>query len=387
MALIGALGPFQFDTYLPALPQITAEFGTTTSLVQATVAASLFGMATGQIVTGPISDSKGRRRPMLIALVAFIIAALACTFAPNVYWLMISRFLLGLSSATAFVVVNAFIRDNAHGQEAAKLYATQATIQSMAPIVAPLVGGVLLTFGDWRIVFQFLVVGGAAILAMVWVNIPESLAIEKRHELHPMAILRSYKAVIKDHTFRTVSLAGGLHFAMVSGFLATAPYVMESTFKLTPTQFTYFFAAVTLGIFLTTQLNRRLLKRFKAISLMRFGMAYAGAAGLFLAYVSVSGIVALPLTIAAFGFAVSSMGFIMANGMSLVMHGHGARAGAAAGLVGFVMTLLGALAAPLPSMFFAATVSGLAGFMAIVMLSNSIITSLNLRRMAASQSA
>ena len=142
----------------------------------------------------------------------------------------------------------------------------------------------------------------------------------------------------KGHTFgRDVQLlpahplAGGLHFAMVSGFLATAPYVMESTFKLTPTQFTYFFAAVTLGIFLTTQLNRRLLKRFKAISLMRFGMAYAGASALFLAFVSLSGIVFLPLTIAAFGFAVSSMGFIMANGMSLVMHGHGARAGAAAG--------------------------------------------------------
>ena len=254
-------------------------------------------------------------------------------------------------------------------------------------IVGPLVGGVLLTFGDWRIVFQFLAVGGAAVLAMVWANIPESLAIEKRHELHPMVILRSYKAVIKDHTFRTVALAGGLHFAMVAGFLATAPYVMESTFDLTPTQFTYFFAAVTLGIFLTTQLNRRLLKRFKALSLMRFGMAYAGASALFLAFVSVSGIVFLPLTIAAFGFAVSSMGFIMANGMSLVMHGHGARAGVAAGLVGFTMTLMGALAAPLPSTFFAATVAGLAGFMAIIMATNSVVTSWNLRRMAANQPA
>lgn len=380
MALIGALGPFQFDTYLPALPQITEQFHTTPGLVQATVAASLFGMATGQITMGPISDSKGRRRPMLIAILAFVLAALACVLATNITWLMISRFILGFASASAFVVVNAFIRDKTEGKEAARLYATQATIQSMAPIVAPLVGGILLTFGDWHIVFMFLMVGGIAILSMVWANIPESLALEKRHELHPVAILKSYRVVVKDHTLRTVALAGGLHFGMVSGFLATSPYVMETTFNLTPTQFTYFFAAVTLGIFLTTQLNRRLLKKHAPLTLMKFGMAYSAAASALLGVIAIFKIVSMPLAIVGFGMAASAMGFIIANGMSLVMQRHGARAGTAAGLNGFVMTLLGALAAPLPTMFFAATVPGLAAFMAIVMAINATVTTFNLSR-------
>lgn len=380
MALIGALGPFQFDTYLPALPQITEQFNTTPGLVQATVSASLFGMAAGQITIGPISDALGRRRPMLIALAVFVLTALACSLAPNVTWLMIARFVLGFASAAAFVVVNAFIRDSTEGQETARLYSTQASIQSMAPIVAPLVGGILLSFGDWHIVFQFLVIAGTAILATVVVNLPESLVVEKRLELHPVAIAKSYRIVLKDRTLRTIALAGGLHFGMVSGFLATSPYVMEHTFNLTPTQFTYFFAGVTLGILFATQLNRRLLRKFSALQMLKFGMLYSAIGALVLGAVAVFDIVSLPVTTIAFGIANSAMGFIIANGVSLVMQKHGARAGTAAGMNGFVITLTGALFAPLPSLFFAPTVPGLSAFMAIVMIVNAAVTTFNLRR-------
>ena len=150
LSLIASLGPFQFDMYLPALPALMLYLNTTDTMVQLTITASLLGMASGQLLVGPLIDALGRRRPLLIALFVFILASIACLLATDVTWMIVARYILGFSAAAGFVINNAFIRDVATGQNASRLYSTQAAISSLAPVIAPLVGGQLLLLGDWH---------------------------------------------------------------------------------------------------------------------------------------------------------------------------------------------------------------------------------------------
>ena len=163
LSLIASLGPFQFDTYLPALPALMLFMHTTDTMVQLTITASLLGMAAGQLFVGPLIDALGRRRPLIVALSVFILASIGCLTATDVAWMIVARFVLGFAAAGGFVINNAFIRDIATGQNASRLYSTQAAISSLAPVIAPLVGGQLLLLGDWHVVFIFLTFMGAEI--------------------------------------------------------------------------------------------------------------------------------------------------------------------------------------------------------------------------------
>ena len=332
---ISALGPFQFDTYLPALPALMIFLNTSDTMVQLTITASLLGMATGQLFVGPLIDALGRRRPLIVALSVFILASLACLIATTVTWMIVARFVLGFSAAAGFVINNAFIRDSAQGQEAARLYSTQATISSLAPVVAPLVGGQLLLIGDWHIVFVFLVVLGAAVLLASVFQIPESLPRERRSALTFGATFKSWGVVLRDGRFVSLALTNGLLFGMICVFISGAPFALEGGYHLTPTEYTYAFAMVTIVMFSANNINRMLLKKIASIKLLRYGLVQVAFAGAYMTALNLLHLHNLATTVIGFALAVSAMGFCAANMMGLAMRDHGERAGVAAGLVGF----------------------------------------------------
>jgi MFS transporter, DHA1 family, multidrug resistance protein len=364
---ISALGPFQFDTYLPALPALMLFLHTTDTMVQLTITASLLGMATGQLFVGPVIDAVGRRRPLIIALSVFIVASIACMLATSVTWMIVSRFILGFSAAAGFVINNAFIRDNAEGQRAARLYSTQATISSFAPVLAPLVGGQLLLLGEWQIVFAFLAVLGAAVLlAAIW-QMPESWPKERRSSLTFGATFKSWGVVLRDLRFGALALTNGILFGMICVFIAGAPFALEGEYHLTPTEYTYAFAAVTIVMFSANNVNRLLLKKIAAIKLLRYGLFQTAFSAAYLTALNVLHLHNLITTIIGFALAISAMGFFAANAMGLAMRDHGERAGVAAGLVGFSNSIIGAAVAPLTSVLFGTTVQSVTAFMAILM--------------------
>jgi DHA1 family bicyclomycin/chloramphenicol resistance-like MFS transporter len=365
--------------YLPALPALILYFSTTETMVQLTITASLLGMAFGQVLVGPITDALGRRRPLIIALSVFIVASLACLSATDVTWMVIARFILGFSAAAGFVIVNAFIRDMATGDNAAKLYSTQAAISSLAPVVAPLVGGQLLLFGDWHIVFIFLAFMGAAVMAFVAAYLPESLPIESRSELSFKATFTAWGHVLRDSRFVVLILLGGLLFGSVASFIAGAPFALQQGFGLTPTEYTYAFAMVTVIMFGANSLNRYLLKYVSSISLMRYGLAQGLLAAAVMITINVFEIHSLVLTIVGYALAVSVMGFTMANIMGMAMREHAERAGVAAGLNGFATSLFGAMAAPLTSIVFGADVQGVGTFMSILLIAAALLGFFGLR--------
>ena len=380
LSLIASLGPFQFDMYLPALPALMLFMHTTDTMVQLTITASLFGMAAGQLLVGPLIDALGRRKPLIIALSVFVLASIACLSATNVLWMIVARFVLGFSAASGFVINNAFIRDVANGQNASRLYSTQAAISSLAPVVAPLVGGQLLLLGDWHVVFIFLAILGAAVLIMAMYLMPESLPLENRSALSFGATFASWGSVLKDRRFVAIGLVGGLLFGQVCVFISGAPFALEGEFKLSATEYTFAFATVTIVMFSANSINRYLLQKVASIKMLRYGLSQALFSALYLTVVNLLGIHQLAVTLIGFALAISAMGFCMANLMGLAMRDHGERAGTAAGLIGFSNSIVGAIAAPLTSIFFGLTVVGVTSFMSLFLLAAAVLGFVALRK-------
>lgn len=368
LSLIASLGPFQFDTYLPALPALAIFMHTSSTMVQLTITASLLGMAAGQLFVGPVVDALGRRKPLIIALSVFIVASIACLMATDVTWMIFSRFVLGFSAASGFVINNAFIRDIAKSEDASRLYSTQAAISSLAPVLAPLVGGQLLLLGDWHVVFIFIAALGAGVLALALFTMPETLDEANRTTLGFKSTFDSWGLVLKDKQFITLALTSALLFGQVSAFIAGAPFVFEEGFKLSATDYTYAFACVTIVMFSANSINRFLLQRIPSFKLLRYGLSQAMFAAAYMTTLNVLNIHSIVLAVIGFALAISAMGFCMPNIMGLGMQAHGNRAGTAAGLLGFSVSLGGAISAPLAGTLFGLNLVGVTTYMSILLV-------------------
>jgi len=380
LALIASLGPFQFDTYLPALPALAIFMHTSNTMVQLTITASLLGMAAGQLLVGPLVDALGRRKPLILALTLFILSSVACLVATDVSWMIFARFALGFAAAGGFVINNAFIRDIAKDGNASKLYSTQAAISSLAPVLAPLVGGQLLLIGDWHIVFIFLVVLGAGVLTLALFTMPETLKPENRIKLGFKSTFSSWGYVLKDRKFIGLSLTSGILFGHVSTFIAGAPFVFEEEFKLSPTNYTYAFACVTIVMFSANSLNRYLLQRVKPVKLLRYGLSQAVFAAIYMTTLNVLNIHTIVTAVIGFALSISAMGFCMPNIMGIAMEDHGDRAGTAAGLLGFTISIGGAIAAPLTGIIFGLNLLGVSTFVSILLTVAALIGLMTVRR-------
>lgn len=383
LSLIASLGPFQFDTYLPALPALAIFMHTSNTMVQLTITSSLLGMAAGQLFVGPIIDALGRRRPLIIMLSLFIAASIACLLATDVTWMILARFALGFAAAGGFVINNAFIRDIAKDGDASRLYSTQAAISSLAPVLAPLVGGQLLLIGDWHIVFEFICLMGAGVLSMALFTMPETLDEANRTKLGFRSTFASWKMVLRDKQFIALALTSGILFGHVSTFIAGAPFVFEEEFKLSATEYTYAFACVTIVMFAANSINRYLLQRFSSFKLLRYGLSQAALAAAYMTTLNILNLHSVVLAVIGFALSISAMGFCMPNIMGLGMQAHGDRAGTAAGLLGFTISLGGAIAAPLTGALFGLTLVGVTTFVSILLVVAAVIGLLAIRKMKA----
>ena len=178
LGVLSAFGPLSMDLYLPALPQVADEFGAGQAPVQLTISASAIGLAAGQLLAGPLSDRRGRRRPVLVGVSAWTLASLLCALAPNVWTLVGIRLLQGIGGAAGIVLARAIVRDRLEGVAAAKAFAVLASISAAAPVLAPVLGGQLLRLTDWRGVFGALTLLGLCVVGFALRRLPETLPVE-----------------------------------------------------------------------------------------------------------------------------------------------------------------------------------------------------------------
>ncbi|MFJ6566832.1 multidrug effflux MFS transporter [Streptomyces sp. NPDC091292] len=367
-----AVPPLSMDMYLPALPDVTGALDASAATVQLTLTACLAGMALGQLVVGPMSDKWGRRRPLLIGMLVYIVATAACALAPDLNTLIAFRLLQGLAGAAGIVIARAVVRDLYDGVDMARFFSTLMLISGVAPIVAPVIGGQVLRVTDWRGVFHVLTVVGILLTALVWFRLPETLAPGKRHAGGVGAALRTMRGLLADRVFSGYMLAGGFTFAALFSYVAASPFVVQEIYGASPQTFSLLFGVNSIGLVLVGQINGKILiGRVSLDKALGTGLALVTAASvaLLLMTTGVFGEVGLFPVAAALFVLMSAMGLALPNTNALALLRTPHAAGSASALIGTSSFLIGAVASPLV---------GIAGEhtavpMAVVQLASSLV--------------
>ncbi|MFJ6717416.1 MULTISPECIES: Bcr/CflA family multidrug efflux MFS transporter [unclassified Streptomyces] len=345
-----ALPPLSMDMYLPALPQVTSALHSPAATVQLTLTSCLAGMALGQLVIGPMSDKWGRRRPLLTGMIVYVLATAVCALAPSTELLVGFRLVQGLAGAAAIVIARAVVRDLYDGVEMARFFSTLMLISGAAPIIAPLIGGQVLRFADWRGVFVVLTAVGTALTLVVWRRLDETLPPERRHTGGVGAALRTMRGLLGDRVFAGYTLAGGFAFAVLFSYISASPFVVQEIYGASPQQFSLLFGLNSVGLITVGQINGKLLVgRVSLDKVLAVGLAVitADSVALLLMAGGAFGKVGLLPMAAGLFVLMSAMGVLMPNTNAQALMRTPHAAGSASALLGTSSFLVGAVASPL----------------------------------------
>ncbi|MGO4462168.1 multidrug effflux MFS transporter [Streptomyces sp. M-16] len=345
-----ALPPLSMDMYLPALPEVTDGLGSPAATVQLTLTACLAGMALGQLVIGPMSDKWGRRRPLLAGMVLYVLATAVCSLAPTTELLIGFRLVQGLAGAAGVVIARAVVRDLYDGVEMARFFSTLMLISGTAPIIAPLIGGQVLRFADWRGVFVVLTVVGLALTVVVWRSLEETLPPERRQTGGVGSALRTMRGLLGDRVFAGYTLAGGFAFAVLFSYVSASPFVIQEIYGASPQAFSLLFGLNSVGLIIVGQINGKLLVgRISLDKALGAGIATITVASVALLLMStgVFGQVGLVPVAAALFVLMSAMGLVLPNTNAQALMRTPHAAGSASALLGTSSFLVGAVASPL----------------------------------------
>lgn len=336
-----AIGPFSVDMYLPSFESIADEFSVPKASVGFSLTSYFVGIALGQLAYGPVMDRFGRKIPLLIGLVLYILAALSCYFSPDLTWLIISRFFLAHGASAGMVASKAVVRDIFPAEQVAGAISFLMLIMGGAPILAPTVGGLVIAHFSWQTIFMILAGFAGLMFLSVKFLLPESFRPDKSVELKPLRVLDNYREIFRDKIFLTFSVAGGLTVGALFAYISNAPTLFMDGFDLTESQFGYVFGANAGGYILGTQINRFVLKRNST-----FQVSYVASLILFLIGLSLLLVTSLGgnfYAIAGLLFSMLMMlGFQNPNTTALSLHPFTRRAGRASALVGSLKMIVGA---------------------------------------------
>ena len=347
LGALSAIGPLTIDTYLPALPQLSAEMGATDSQAQLTITGLLLGLGFGQLIIGPLSDAFGRRRPLLIGLAAHGVMSLLCAAAPSIGLLAVTRTLQGLAGAAVAVVAMAVVRDLFTGIRAAQLLSRLILVLGVAPILAPSLGSALLNVTSWRGIFVVLALAAVGLWVLAWRALPETLPPARRQPATVRGSLRGYRRLFSDPMFLVMVAVAGLMFATLFAYIAGAPFLLQGRYGLSPQAFGLAFSANAVGMILMTQLNPMLVGRFGPVRVLSVAvlLALAGALALMVtALIGFGGLLGFMLPLF---FVVSAAGLSFPNAPAIALSRHGEIAGTAAAVLGAAQFMIGGSIAPL----------------------------------------
>jgi DHA1 family bicyclomycin/chloramphenicol resistance-like MFS transporter len=339
-----AFGPLSIDMYLPALPRMAADLHAADRTVQLTLSAFIVGLALGQLVLGPLSDALGRRRPLLAGLALYVVGSVLCAVSPDAWLLVAARFVQSLGAAAGIVIARATVRDLFSGTAMTKFFSTLMLVSGLAPILAPLIGGQLLTWTSWRGVFVVLTAFGALLLAVVVFFLPEPSV--SRSPLRLGQVMRTYGRLALDRSFAGYALASGLLFASMFAYISGSSFALQGVYGLSPQAYSVVFGLNGVGIVLAGQLNGRLVGRVRERALLLSGLLL-GVVGGALVLLSAWARLPLPVLLVSLFLLVSSIGLVMPNASSLALAAHARSAGAASALLGVLQFAVGAAATPL----------------------------------------
>ena len=341
LGVLSAFGPFVVDLYLPSLPQLASFFETSASMTQLTLTTAMIGLAVGQLLLGPLSDKFGRKIPLIISLVIYIISTVLIVYAPNIESMIVLRVIQGLSSAGSVVISRAVATDLYRGREMTRFFGLLMTINGIAPIISPILGSLLLEYISWKGVFVFLALIGVIVLLFCF-RLKESLSIENRLQGSIFATFSTFGVIIKNRLFMSyVGIESFLLGAMFA-YIAASPFILQSFYGLSAFIFSLCFGANGAALVIGANIGGKLPNRQAlAIGVLAFVVA---------ALYTIAVLIIQPhwlfVEIGFFAMLLL-MGMTFPAISSLAMESERQYAGSASALLGFAPFFLGGIVSPL----------------------------------------
>ena len=343
LGVMTAIAPLSTDMYLPALPEVQADFGVSTSLVQLTLTMTTLGMALGQILSGPLSDLVGRRRPLFVGMLVFIGATLGCVLAEDIYLFLFFRFCAGFAGASGIVIARAIARDVCEGAELTRFFAVLMMVNGFAPIIAPVIGGQILLFASWRATFVLLTLVGV-FLAGAALIYQETLPQEAR-SANMTDSLKIFPMLLRDRYFLGHCLLQCFVFGAFFSYLSGSSFVFQNVYAVSPQVYSMIFAVIGAGLLLAGVLPARLAGRVPDVVMLK----YAVLVPLFGSILLLAGFcLSAPLAVilVVLFLTIVPLSVMGAASFSLALSRQGKNAGSASALIGCFSMLLGACMMP-----------------------------------------
>lgn len=346
LGALTAIGPLSIDMFLPGLPNIKNDFHTTASNAQLTISFFMVGLAFGNLFAGPISDSKGRKKPLLIAMVIFTLASLVIIFVTNIWVMIILRLIQGLTGGAGAVISRAVASDKYSGNDLTKFLSLLMLVNGVAPVIAPALGGLILSFTGWRMVFIILTIFGLLMFIGTLFKVPESLENEHRVNSNIGTMFKNFKDLFATPRFVLPMLIQGVSFVLLFTYISASPFIVQKIYGFSPLQFSIMFASIGITLIISSQLTGKLVDYFDRQSILRM-----------MTVIQILGVIIVSMTLInhwnfwllAFGFVilVTPVTGVATLGFSIAMDESKSGKGSSSSLLGLFQTLLGGLMSPL----------------------------------------
>ena len=349
LGLLAMLMPLSIDMYLPALPVIAQQFGVPAGSAQMTLSTYILGFALGQLLYGPMADSIGRKPVILGGTLIFAAAASACALAQSIDQLITLRFFHGLAAAAASVVINALMRDIYPKEEFSRMMSFVMLVTTVAPLLAPMIGGAVLVWLSWHAIFWILAIAALLASLMIFFFISETLPVERRQPFHIRTTLGNFATLFRHKRVLSYMLASGFSFAGMFSFLSAGPFVYIELNHVLPQNFGYYFALNIVFLFIMTIINGRFVRRVGALRMFRAGLwiQFVMALWMVLSAAFDVGFWALVVGVAAF---VGCVSLVASNAMAVILDEFPHMAGTASSLAGTFRFGIGAIVGALLSL-------------------------------------
>ncbi|MCG6200209.1 Bcr/CflA family multidrug efflux MFS transporter [Psychromonas antarctica] len=333
LGAIAALTPFAIDMYLPAMPSISNEFSVSAGDIQFTLTAYMAGFAIGQLLHGPLADSFGRKPVLLIGILFFTLASVFSAISPNIEILTWMRVAQGFAGAAAAVVIQAIVRDMFEKEEFARTMSFIVLVMTLAPLIAPLLGGYMTIWFGWRSIFWLIALIALVVIVAISFKIPETLPIDKRHPFRVHSVLRNYRSLVVSADAMLLILTGALSFAGMFAFLTAASFIFVELHNVAIEHVGYLFALNVFAMMVMTVVNGRLVRAKGSQWMLKLGLTIqlVGAILLLLGQIANLGLWGVVLPVMLYVSAISTVG---SNSMAILLNDYPWIAGTASSLSG-----------------------------------------------------
>ncbi len=344
ISALSAFPPVTTDIYLPALPELTRDLAGTTAQGQQTLAAFFVGLSIGQLGYGPWSDRIGRRPVILIGVAVYLAASFGCALAHSMPAMIVLRFIQAVGASAAVVASSAMVRDRYDHLESAKVLSMVMLVRGLGPIVAPVLGGLIVTVGGWRAIFWALSVFGVVIGAVVLASLEETRTAAVAERARSESPLKAYLGVLASGRTMAYVMTACLNFGCLFAWVAAAPFLLIGVYRIPPLWFGWVFLINALGFMATSQINRALLRRCRPDSIMTWGAVFAAAAAAVLMADALTGALGPVGVLAPLFLVISSLGFVATNAQAGALAVDPPRAGTVSAVFGACQFMFGAVA-------------------------------------------